>query len=320
MTREDIRLHARARVALSAVLFLAPFTVTAQRFDVVTFDAPPGWTSQALGDGLMFESRPPGTQTFCQVFLRRSRTPTASLSRELDRVWAEMTERQRLVVAGPDPAQLDLPSGFTLAQRVGQMQTGIGTLMVMLNLLQKDDRLVPVVVNIADSKALDLCGPAAGDFVASLRLDTTSSGDGGGGTVPTSDPKLAAKFGNSVVGTWRYPITAVNVTSNAPTQVRNVIEIQFGRDGTYRIAVDLSRPGSGGSFSDSETGRYDVDGQRILMRPAPGEGREPYRVDWFFGDRPGSPGNWGLIVRSNNPWLGSFGADPTSWRTFKPPE
>jgi hypothetical protein len=124
----------------------------------VTFDAPPGWSRQALGDGLMFETRPAGTQTFCQIFLRRSRRPTASLPQELDRAWSELRQRQSLVAAAPDPAHLDLPSGFTLARRVGHLQTGSGTLLIMLNLLQKDDRLVTVVVNVGDSNALDRCG------------------------------------------------------------------------------------------------------------------------------------------------------------------
>jgi hypothetical protein len=302
---------------LVAVFVLAPWTVMAQRFDVVAFDVPPGWTSQALGDGLMFESRPPGTHSFCQVFLRRSRTATAPLPQELDRVWAEMTARQPLVAEGPDPAPLDLPSGFRVAQRVGGVQTGTGTLIVMLNLLQQGDRLVPVVVNLADSKAMDLCGPAAGDFLASLRIDTSPPPPP---PVPVSDPTLAAKFGNSVVGTWRHPLTSVTVALNAPTQLRNVVEIRFGRDAAYRIVVNLSSPGGGSIFSDTETGRYEVDGQRIVMRPAPGSGKETYALDWFFGDRPDSPGNWGLILRSNTQWLGSFNSLPTNWRTFRPPE
>ena len=60
---------------LCAALVLAPWTVMAERFDVVAFDAPPGWTRQALGDGLMFETRSAGTQMFCQIFLRKSRRP-----------------------------------------------------------------------------------------------------------------------------------------------------------------------------------------------------------------------------------------------------
>jgi hypothetical protein len=305
-----------ARRGLLAVLVVAPWTVMAQRFDVVTFDAPPGWTSQALGDGLMFETRPAGVQTFCQIFLRKSRRPTASLAQELDRTWSEMRERQPLVAAAPDPVHLDLPSGFTLARRVGHMQTGSSTLMVMLNLLQKDDRLVTVVVNVGDSKALDRCGTVIGDFVASLRLDTTPTTS----VVPRSDPKLAAKFGNSVVGTWRFGGTFVDGTGNVPAQARRVIEVRFASDGTYRITIHGLLPG-GGNFSRAETGTYQVDGQGIRMRPAPGADRGPYGLDWFFGDEPESPGNWGLVLRSSSEWLGTFGgSDPARWRAFKPAE
>ena len=317
---------------LLAVLVLAPWTVVAQRFDVVTFDAPAGWTQQALGDGVMFEMRTLGTSSFCQIFLRRSRKPTASLPQELDRAWSELRERQPLVAGAPDPALLDLPGGLTLARRVGQVPAASGTLITMLNVFQKEDRLVTVVVTVADSQAFDRCGTAIGDFLAGLRLDATPAAPGppvadagranpSDSPVPSSDPQLAAKFGNSVVGTWRFALTSVNVTLNAPSQVRNVIEVRFARDGTYRITVSMSSPGSGGGFNDAESGTYQVQGQRILLRPAQAAGkREPYGLDWFFGDHPSYRGNWGLILRSSSEWLGSFAGQGTAWRTFKPAE
>jgi hypothetical protein len=77
----------------------------------------------------------------------------------------------------------------------------------------------------------------------------------------------------------------------------------------------------GGGFNDAESGTYEVQGQRILMRPTQRAGtREPYGLDWFFGDHPEFPGNWGLILRSSSGWLGSFGGLEARWRTFKPAE
>jgi hypothetical protein len=137
--------------------------------------------------------------------------------------------------------------------------------------------------------------------------------------LPTSDPQLAARFGDSVVGTWRYAQTSVNVTLNAPSQVRNAIQVQFARDGTYTITVNMSIPG-GGSYDEDESGTYSVLGQRIQMRPAQTAGKEPYVLDWFFGDHPEFRGNWGLILRASAEWLGSFGGLDGRWRTFKPVE
>ena len=325
--------HSLRLRGLVAVLALAPWTVIAQQFDVVTFKAPPGWTQQAVGEELMFEMRTLGTSSFCQIVLRRSRKPAASLPLELDRAWSELRERQPLVAATPDPDRLDLPGGLKLAQRVGRVSPGSGTLITMLNLFQKDDRLVTVVVNLADSQALDRCGTTIGEFLAGLKLDATPASPGAptadagkanppDAPVPSSDPQLAAKFGNSVVGTWRFALTSVNVTLNAPTQVRNVIEVRFARDGTYRITVDMSVPGAGG-YNDAESGTYRVEGQRILMRPAQASGKtEPYGLEWFFGDHPSYPGNWGLILRSSSrmAWLGSFSGLDGAWRTFKPAE
>jgi len=311
-----------------AALALAPWTAMADRFDVVTFDAPPGWTRQTLGNDLMFEMRLMGTRSSCQIVLRTSRTPTASLPQELDRAWSELRQPQPLVAETPDPAQLELPSGFLLAQRVGQVQTSTGALLVMLNLLQQDDRIVPVVVNITDAQAAEVCGTAIGDFVAGLKLDVSAPAAGTPTGVqvantadsqPTSDPQLAARFGNSVVGTWRFALTSANVSLNAPTQVRNVIEVRFAREGTYKITVNMSVPGSA-SFNDDESGTYQVQGQRVLMRPAQTTGRQPYALDWFFGDHPEFPGNWGLILRSSSEWLGSFSGSYARWRTFKPAE
>jgi hypothetical protein len=294
--------------ALFAVLVLAPWTAMAQRFDVVTFDAPPGWTQQALGDGLMFETQP-APRAFCQIFLRKSRRPTAPLLQELDGLWSEMSQSEPLVAAPGDPGQLDLPSGFKVAQRVGQVY---GTIRA-LNLLQKDNRLVPVVVNASGPDAVERCSTAIDNFMGSLRLDETSAERGSmtdarganpaDSPVPRSDPQLAARFGNSVVGNWRYGHTTA--------QTRNVIEVRFSRDGTYAIDV--------GGYALSETGTYRVEGQRILMRPRTAD-PGPYSLDWFFGDRPGSPGNWGLILRCSKGWLGSFGGETVGWRTFRPAE
>ena len=53
-------------------LCLAPCPALAERFDAVTFDAPPGWTRQATASGLAFETYPSGTD-FCRIDLRKSR-------------------------------------------------------------------------------------------------------------------------------------------------------------------------------------------------------------------------------------------------------
>jgi hypothetical protein len=291
----------------------------ADRFDVLSFDAPPGWTQQALGDGLMFETKP-SPRAFCQIFLRESRESTAPLLQELDRLWSEMRQREPLVAAPGDPGQLDLPSGFKLAQRVGQ---AYGTITA-LNLLHKDDRLVPVVVNASDYDAIERCGPAIDNFVESLRLDETSVAPGSSTTdargaspadspVPRSDPQLAARFGNSVVGTWRFGQTTVSFGA-APTQMRNVIEVEFAGDGTYRITA------GGTVYSPGESGAYQVEEQRILMRPR-GADPGPYSLDWFFGDNPRFVGDSGLILRSGPAgWAGSRGGSSGDWRTFKPAE
>lgn len=295
---------------LLAALVLVPWTVMAQRFDVVTFDPPPGWTQQALGDGLMFETRP-APRAFCQIFLRESRLAVAPLGQELDRLWSEMRQREPLVATPGDPGQLDLPSGFKVVQRVGQVY---GTIKA-LNLLHKNSRLVPVVVSASDYSAVERCGAAIDSFVTSVRLDEASSAPGSRmtdarGFVPRSDPQLAARFGNSVVGTWRFGHTVVDF--GALSQMRNIIEVEFARDGRYTITA------AGTLYRSGETGTYRAEGQRILMYPG---GAEPYRLDWFFGDNPRYPGDSGLILRSDpEGWLGSRGGTSGGWRTFKPAE
>ena len=313
---------------LAALVFL-PGTVMAQRFDVATFAVPPGWTQQEVGDALLFEMRPPGTRAFCQIFVRKSRKAAASLSQELDRTWAEWHARQAVTAETPDPAQLDLPGGLRLAQRVGQLQTGSGTMLTMLNLFQKADRLVGVVVNMSDAQAHERCSAAVGDFLASLRIDTTQAAsppatsagttNPTGSVTPRPDPALAAKFGNSVVGTWRYAFGTVNVTLNAPTQTRHAIDVRFASNGTYTITVDAAFTGGAG-YHESESGTYQVEGQRILMRPKQTGGKAAsYVLDWFFGDNPNHQGNWGLILRCpTSEWLGSFSGTTGDWRTFKP--
>ena len=289
-----------------AAFVLLPWTVRAQRFDVVTFNAPPGWTQQVLGDALMFELRP-GARSFCQILVRKGRKAAMPLSRELDRTWSEWHARQQVVAETPDPAQLDLPGGLRLAQRVGRMQTGTGVLLTMLNVFQKADLLVSVMATASDSAAFERCSPATGEFLASLRIDPTPSPTES--VIPKSDPKVAARFNNSVTGTWRYASGNVDPTSTVLSTTYYEVDVRFAADGTYRIAAK----------AETESGTYQVKGQQIVMRPRQAEGKAPYTLDWFFGDPPGSPGNSGLILRcSTSHWLGSFGGSATGWRPFKP--
>jgi len=226
-----------------------------------------------------------------------------------------LVARQTLIGEASAPRQLDLGDGLTLAQRFAQVRASGSSFITMLNLFQRDDRLVMVVV-IADPKGFERCNAPIGEFLAGLRLDKAALPQPPPPQVK-SDPPWAARFGNSVVGTWRFALTAVTSTLNAPTQVRNVIEIRFARDGTYSITYGVAVPGSS-NFAQSETGTYRNEGQRLLMRPSQtGSSPSPYALDWFFGDHPDYRGNWGLILRSNANWLGG---DKDSWRTFKPAE
>jgi hypothetical protein len=317
----SMRPTARGWRGLVTLLCLAPVAAMADRFDIVTFDAPPGWSRQATENGLVFETRAAGTD-FCQIHLNKSRKQVATLPEELDRTWLALVARLTLI-GEPSAATLSsMDNGTTLAQRVGHVRTGGLSYITQLNLFQRDDRLVMAVVNVADLKSLQRCEPAIGEFFASLKLgDATALQVGKQNQVdsqpPTSNPQLAAKFGNSVVGTWRYAFTSVTVTLNAPTQRRSAIEIQFERGGTYKITLRSAVPG-GSEIELSEAGTYRSDGQRILMRPRQaGSGPVSYTLDWFFGDHPEHRGNWGLILRSNADWLGG---DKDDWRTFKPAE
>ena len=240
----------------------------------------------------------------------------APLAEELDRTWSALVARQTLIGEASGPPPQDLGDGLTLAQRFAQVRASSGgSYITMLNLFQRDDRLATVVMN-ADPKGFQRCEPAIGAFLAGLKLDKAATPQPSPSQV-RSDPQLAARFGNSVVGKWRYAMTAVTTTLGAPSQVRNVIEIRFARDGTYSITYGVAVPGSS-KFDESETGTYRSDGQRILMRPKPsGSGSGPYTLDWFFGDHPDYRGNWGLILRSNASWIGG---DKDNWRTFKPAE
>ena len=220
---------------LVALLCFAPCATMADRFDIVTFDAPPAWERQATADGLAFNVRSAGAES-CQVRLSKSRKLVATLAEELEHTWSALVARQTLVGEASAPRQLDLGNGLTLAQRFAQVRASGSSYITMLNLFQRDDRLVTVVV-IADPKAFERCNAAIGEFLAGLRLDKAVMPQPPSPQVK-SDPQWAARFGNSVVGTWRFALTAVTSTLNAPTQVRNVIEIRFARDGTYSIRME----------------------------------------------------------------------------------
>ena len=154
---------------LVALLCFAPCAAMADRFDIVTFDAPPAWERQATADDLVFNVRSAGAES-CQVRLSKSRKLVATLPEELERTWSALVARQTLVGEASAPRQLDLGNGLTLAQRFAQVRASGGSFITMLNLFQRDDQLVMVVV-IADPKSFERCNAAIGEFLAGLRLD-----------------------------------------------------------------------------------------------------------------------------------------------------
>jgi hypothetical protein len=322
----------RAVVGRGALVlpFLAPGSALADRLDSVTFDAPPGWNRQAIAAGLLFEAPRARGGGFCHFLLGKTLRAVRPLADELDRAWASLLGSQSVIGEVATPAQSSLGNGVALAQRMAQVQAGERSYVMVLNLLLQGDRLVMVAANAADASALDRCAPAIGDFIAGVTFDLmpgaqpppTAMPAAGGSQAsvappPRSDPQLAARFGNSVVGSWRYALTAVTVNLNAPTQTRNAIDIRFAPDGAYRITYRVTIPGAS-MYSQSETGTYRVDGPRIRMQPTlTAGGPRPYTLDWFFGDHPDYRGNWGLILRASVDWTGG---DKDSWRTFKPVE
>ena len=296
------------------MLCLAPCTAIAERFDIVTFDAPPGWERQATANGLVFDLRTAGAD-FCQIHLSKSRKLVATLAGGTG---------PHLVGAGctPDPdrrgfdaTRHDLGNGLTLAQRFAQVRAGSGSYITMLNLFQRDDRLVMVVVN-ADPKGFQRCEPAIGEFLAGLKLDK-----GGDGAALTVTAAVRPAVGGAIRKLGRRDL-AIRVDRRHGHSGRADAGAQRDRDPVrarrhVRITNGVAVPGSS-NFAESETGTYRSEGQRILMRPKQARsGPGPYTLDWFFGDHPDYRGNWGLILRSNANWLGG---DKDSWRTFKPAE
>ncbi|HEY5810269.1 MAG TPA: hypothetical protein VIT67_20015 [Povalibacter sp.] len=300
---------------------LAPFDAKADRFDVVSFQAPTGWSRKEQGDGLVFESRQTGSDSFCVMTLSSGYPATGSIAEELDRAWAAVLEGAKFAGDPETLAPVDVGDGVTLARRIAQVQRAQGVLITTLHLLRGGDRFVLVLAMVSDRQAWDRCGNAQGDFLAGMKLDTTtplrqpsapatangSTARPGGLTAQGGpDPQMAARFNHSVVGAWRFAWTMVS-WGPAPATVRQEIDVRFERDGNYRIWLQQI---------ESEAGTYRVDGQRILMRPA-GSNIDSYALDWYFGTHPEATANWGLILRSSVNWAGG---DKNEWRAFKPPE
>jgi hypothetical protein len=309
------------RRGLMALLLslLAPFDVSADRFDIVSFEAPAGWSRNEQPDGLIFESRQAGSDSACVMTVSSGHSATGSIAEELDRAWVAVLEEATFAGDPETLAPIDAGDGVTLARRIAAVQGAQGIVVTTLNLLRKGDRSVSVLAMASDRQAWDRCGNAQGDFLASMKFDMTmplrrpstpatadsaAARPGSQTAQGGPDPEMAARFNHSVVGKWQYTWTMVS-WGPAPATVRQEVDVRFERDGNYQILLQQI---------SYETGTYRVDGQRILMRPASSD-TDSYALDWYFGAHPQATANRGLILRSNNDWAGG---DKNEWRAFKP--
>jgi hypothetical protein len=327
MLRTERVSHALARVLVRVVMalllpLLAPFAAKADRFDITNFEAPTGWSRKEQADGLVFESRQVGSNSFCLMTLSRGFSATASLVEELDRAWTAVMGGQTFAGDPETPAPVDIGNGITIARRIAPVQTPKGVSITALNLLRKGDRLVLVLVSVSDADAWDRCGNAHGDFLAGMQLDMTTPLREPAAPATAARPddpvrsealparggpdlQMAARFNHSVVGEWQWALTTVTWGA-APVKIRNVLTVRFERGGNYRISWQNV---------PIETGAYRLDEQRILMQPA-GDVAD-YALDWYFGTHPEFVANWGLILRSRVDWAAG---DKGEWRAFKPSE
>jgi hypothetical protein len=309
----------RSRGLMALLLsVLAPFDCSADRFDIVSFEAPAGWSRNERPDVLVFESRQADSDSTCVMTLSSGYPATGSIAGELDRAWAAILEGATFAGDPETLAQKDVGDGVTLARRIAAVQGAQGIALTTLNLLRRGDRSVSVLAVASDREAWDRCGSAQGDFLASMKLDmkmplrqpsapaTADSAAARAGSQTARggpDPEMAARFNHSVVGKWQYAWTMVS-WGPAPATVRQEVDVRFERDGNYQVLLQQI---------SHETGTYRVDGQRILMRPS--SDTDSYALDWYFGTHPQAVANRGLILRSNNDWAGG---DKNEWRAFKP--
>ena len=269
------------RNSLMAMLGLVMLTMSvparADKFDIVEFAAPQGWTKEVEEGSTSFTTGDP-SGAYCAMVLMKSLPAGPDSKRNFQVVWDIIARDYVKTVGAPVMQPSATDNGWTVESGVAEATTDKGSAALMLVTATGGGKLVSLVI-LTNSNSYQR---AVDNFITSLRLPKVEV------AAQPSDPNAGAK--SSLPGLWvRYTTESSGVVNGTNMLSGGYFrrEYLFKPDGTYRFRAKDWSVYVKDILYVQETGKWSVSGDKLTITPSQGSG------GWWSKAANGRTEGWG---------------------------
>lgn len=279
---------------ITLLLFYNNMNAQKQTYDIVTYTAPAGWTSQQGNDYAAY-SRIDGS-SWAQIAIYQHRTSGGSIQADFDKEWNELIASSKTISA-PDKTQPQSAEGWTVMSGSGVWQYNGANVACILTVYSNNAVCVSVLCNATAQ-------PYLKDYQAllgSLDLDVSNVPQAAvtnpSSTATEASPSASTNT-TSIVGLWSYNMLETSgYINNMPQYTAGYFrkEYLFKADGTYIFRIKNWSAYMKDIYFVYESGTYAVNGNQLTVTP-----RQGISQSW---SRTSSNKEWGKLTKSMTPKL-----------------
>jgi hypothetical protein len=225
-------------------LVLTPLQAAeADRFDIATFRAPPGWARDASPGMLSFRS-PQSAKGFAQIFLFSSRGGDASPEGNFRAEWARLITAPVGAAVPRDLHTNQTPSGWTVVTGAADVSRQGASFTVLLVTATSSGRTMSIVTNVVgDAFLADIQGFFQGVQFAAVAGDGPPTGERHGNAAP-ADAGLTTPATAAPRSADRAAVGAARIENNAPAGLFYQLQTDFTGGARLETEARLFLPGN----------------------------------------------------------------------------
>lgn len=279
------------------VVMVNPVFAQKKAFDIVSFNAPAGWTEQP-GSGNVSYSRIDGG-SWAQVAVYEHRSSQGTIQADFEKEWNELVASNQ-AISSPERTKPQTAAGWTVMSGSGVWQYNGANVATILTVYSNNQVCVSVLCNATAQPYLREYQKLLG----SLDLDASRVREASGGTNGASSAGNSPAMNtnsNAIVGLWTsnilessggYYANGMPVTNYTAGYFRK--EYTFYANGTYQFLQKSWSAYMKEILFSYETGTWSINGNKLTLKPVNGKNES-----WSKAAS-GRTVGWGNLIRSTD--------------------
>lgn len=242
-----------------------------QTFDIVSYNAPPGWTTKQEGTYISYSRIDGGS--WAQIALYQHRNSDGSTQTDFDKEWNDLVATGK-TISSPEKTEPQTADGWTVISGSGVWQYNGTNVASVLTVYSNNQVCVSVLCNataqpyLKDYQALLGSLDLNADSVSSnAEMPVSASSEETTQPANTNNSPLAGKI-------WEGSSSEKFNGSGMNTGGFFTKQYQFNADGTYRFVDVLASHYTDTKTLNHKTGTWSVGVNQLTIKPSNGQNEE----------------------------------------------